>query len=141
MKDKPTIYHITNATTGEKVLEAAHSPQEACQQAGWSVHDCYVVSARPQRRPGHYRDNQLYIKLTCKVCPYQYGECLRKDDQTCPCQSNTPDLKEWYTQVSKAHLCDFVGKHLMSQDYRLQQKWVTVEEALRILSPLSSSTA
>ena len=141
MKKKQTIYHVTNATTGVKVLEAAYSPQEACQQAGWLIVDCYVVPAKPQRKPGHTTGPSVFIKLPCQVCPYQYGECVRTEEQTCPCQSETPELNEWFRQASLAHLCEFTGGHLTHKDYYLRQKWVTVEEALRILRPRSSSAA
>ena len=35
-------YRITNRITKEIVMVVANSAQEACQQLGWLIGDCYV---------------------------------------------------------------------------------------------------
>ena len=129
------IYEVTNKATGQKRYSVSTNAQDACQRACWPIGDCFVYEQKPKRRPmSHDRPLTLY-KIPCRLCPYQYSECVNPPGEQCPCQSDTTDLNDWQKQVSKAYQCPHVGHQLQRQDYDLAQKWVTIEQAINELSP------
>ena len=138
MSKELKIYEITNRTTGEKHYVVSDNAQDACQQAGWLIGDCFVFEQKPRRRPMSHPEPLTLYKIPCRVCFYQYGECVNPPGEQCPCRPDSPDLNEWLKQVAKAHLCPHVGEQLKSQDYDLAQKWVTIEQAIKELSPQQS---
>ena len=138
MRDKLKIYEITNRTTGEKHYLVSDNAQDACKQAGWLIGDCFIVEQKPSRKPSSDNHTHLLVKIPCRLCSYQYAECVSPPGEQCPCRPDTPDLNEWLKQVAKAHLCPHVGEQLEKQDYDLSQKWVTIEQAINELSPQPS---
>jgi len=129
------IYVVTNRTTGEKSYQPATNAQDACQQAGWLIGDCYVVTLSPRYKPVPDHDPLVLVKLPCQICPYQWAECKKPAGGECPCRREMPDLKEWLAEVTKSHLCEFVGEELAKTDYRQGQKWLPIAQAIKELSP------
>jgi len=129
------IYVIVNRNTGEVVRQAASNAEDACQRAGWLIGDCFVREQQPRYKPVPDHEPLVLVKLPCQTCPYQWAECLKPPEQDCPCRREMPVLNEWLKEISKAHLCEFVGKELAKTDYRLGQKWVTIAQAIKELSP------
>jgi len=131
------VYEVTNRETGEKHYSVSTNAQDACEQAGWQIGNCYVVEQKPKRSLDAETPSQLVVKIPCLTCPFQYAECIKPEEAECPIQHNAPELNEWLKQVTKAHLCPYVGVELKKKDYLLRQKWVTIEEAVRELAPKS----
>jgi hypothetical protein len=138
VREELKIYEITNRTTGKKHYSVSDNAQDACKQAGWSIGDCFVHEQKPRRKPVPDHEPLLLVKIPCRVCSYQYAQCANPPGEQCPCRPDTPDLNEWLKQVAKAHLCPHVGKKLAKVDYDLGQKWETIEQAIKDLSPQPS---
>ncbi len=129
------IYEITNRTSGDKSYQAARNAQDACQQAGWLIADCYINAQKPRYKPVPDHAPLCLVKLPCEVCPFQYAECLKPDAGECPAQPTAPELGEWLVQAAQAHLCQYSGQELKKTEYQKRQKWVTIEDAIKLLSP------
>ena len=134
-KHEITIYRVVHRPSGEVSHQAATTNEEACKQAGWDIEDCFVTTAIQRYKPVPDHDSLILVKIPCQVCPYQWAECKKLPAEVCPCQHQIPDLKEWLTEITKSHLCPFVGESLAKTDYRLFQKWVTIAQAIKELSP------
>lgn len=137
MSQELKIYEVTNRVTGERRVVAAKSAQEACEQEGWLIGDCYVQEQTPRFEKLDNGSRAFLVKVPCKVCPYQYAECVSPAEIECPCRPNIPDFNRWLSEASKAHLCDYVGVPLKREDYNLLQKWTTIDEAIKILTEIS----
>jgi len=129
------VYEITHRTTGEKSFQAARTADNACEQAGWLIGDCFVVEQKPRVKPIPRHDPSVSYKVPCLTCPFQYAECRKPDDTECPTRPQAPELQEWLKQAAEAHLCPHVGVVLSKKDYQFQQKWLPIAEALEELSP------
>ncbi len=129
------IYEVTHKATGVKHYSVSTNAQDACQQAGWPIGDCFVYEQTPRRKPMPHHKFLTMVKLPCRVCLYQYGECVNPPGEQCPCRPDSPDLNEWIKQATKAHLCPHIGKELAKVDYDLGQKWTTIEQAIKELAP------
>lgn len=129
------IYEITNRTTGGKSYQPATNYEDACKQAGWLIEDCFVTEAIQRYKPVPDHEPVILVRIPCQVCPYQWAECRKPEDRDCPCRREMPDLNEWLKEITKAHLCEFVGKELAKTDYRLGQKWIPIAQAIKELSP------
>lgn len=129
------IYEVINRDTGEKSYQPATNAEDACKQAGWLIGDCFVREQKPRHKPVPDHEPLVLVKIPCKVCPYQWAECKKPPAEKCPCQREMPDLNEWLKEITKAHLCEFVGKELAKTDYRQGQKWLTIAQAIQELSP------
>lgn len=129
------IYEITNRNTGEKRYSVSDNAQNACKQLGWLIGDCYVNEQKPKYQHGKKRTPDLLFRVPCQVCPYQYAECKKVAGDNCPCQPETPDVKEWLNQATQAHLCLHVGSELAKKDHQLHQKWCPIEQAIEELAP------
>ena len=134
------IYEVVNRATGEKHYAATDSAQDACEQAGWLIGDCYVRELIPIRKPGQLSDPRQYVRISCHVCPYQYAECIKPADKECPVRPNTPDIYEWMRKATEAHLCQYTGQVLTPGGYKLSQKLVLLQEMIDKL-PSSPSPA
>jgi len=132
-----SIYEVTNRTTGLKSYQPATNAQDACKQAGWLIDDCFIVQERVTRRRGSGDTPLALVKIPCQTCPFQYVECKKPDDLDCPTRPSAPELQNWMKQAAEAHLCSFVGEDLTKKNHQLQQKWVTIEEAVKELSAKS----
>ena len=129
------IYKVTNRTTGEKSYQPATNAEDACKQAGWIIGDCYVNPQKPRYKPVPDHEGLTLVKVPCQICPYQYGECKKPTTEECPTQPTAPELQEWLKQAAQAHLCPYQGQDLNKKDYKLSQKWVTIEQAIKELAP------
>lgn len=128
------VYEITNRNTGEKSWQAASNAHDACKLAGWIIGDCYIEEEKPRYKPVPDHDPICLVKIPCKVCTYQWAECIAPAEMECPCRPDTPDLQEWLNQVNTAHLCDYVGQTLSKTDHRQGQKWLPTAEAIKELT-------
>lgn len=128
------IYEVIHRETGVKSYQAATTAEDACKQAGWLIGDCFVVPQKPRRKPVPDHEPLCLVKIPCLVCPYQYAECIKPEDEVCPTQREAPELPEWLKQASQAHLCTFIGVSLAKIDHRLYQKWIPIEDAVKELS-------
>ena len=128
------IYELTNLNTGEKQFSVSNNAQDACKQAGCIVGDCFVREVKPELRPRGDGHSVLMVKIPCRVCPYQFGECIRPVTGLCPVRTETPDILEWARQAALAHLCQHTGKALTRKDYNLYQKWCPMEQAIAELA-------
>lgn len=131
------LYHVTNRTTGERWLAITFNADDACKQADWLVGDCYVHEVTECRGHSKAGESPLKVNIPCRTCPFQYAECKKPDEADCPLSLNTPDLNEWLKQAATAHLCLHVGQDLTMKDYNLNQKWVTLAQAIEELAPKS----
>jgi len=129
------VYEITNRETGEKSHQAASNAEDACKQAGWLIGNCYVVLAIHHRTLDSQNEPVVLVRISCQVCPYQWAECKKPPRRICPCRREMPDLNEWLAEITKAHLCEFVGEELTKTDYRQFQKWTPIAQAIKELSP------
>lgn len=129
------IYDVTHRDTGEKRSTAALNSQDACIKVGWSTSDCFVVEQKPTRKLSQHHKYLPLYHVPCLVCPFQCGECNKPANEKCPVNPCAPDLKQWLIQASEAHLCPYQGNELDRKDHVLKQKWVPLEEALKILTP------
>ncbi|GAI62230.1 unnamed protein product [marine sediment metagenome] len=127
------IYIITNRSTGKKSYQEALNAEDACKQTGWLIGDCFVREVKPRYEARGGDHSALVVKIPCQTCPYQYAECLKPPDQDCPCRLKTPDLGEWMREITKSHLCQFVGEELTKTDYHLGQKWLPIAQAIEEL--------
>jgi len=131
------IWEVTNQTTGKKAYTAALSPQDACEQAGWIIEDCFVYHQKPRKQTVKGQGNILLVRIPCLVCPFQYTECLAPAFTECPVTHDAPTMTEWLKQVATAHLCDYVGQDLSWQDHNLRHKWLPMEQAIDELARTS----
>ena len=130
-----SIYEITNRTTGSKHFVADSSPQNACEQLGWLIEDCYVNLQEPQSHWTKDKGILRLVKIPCRVCPFQYAECIKPPQLVCPVRPAAPELKEWLILVTDAHVCPHVGVSLSKKDYGLGQKWLDKHQAVEELAP------
>ncbi|MBA7579300.1 hypothetical protein ES708_21170 [subsurface metagenome] len=133
LETEKKLYEITNRTTGHKQLSVSDNAQDACEQAGWNIGDCFVVEVKPKRKAGKDGHSDLMVKIPCQTCPFQYGECLSPAEVECPVSRDTPDIHEWTKRVLEAHHCDYVGVELSKTDHQAKQKWCSMEQAIREL--------
>lgn len=134
MGDELQIYEVTHRESGVKSYQPATNAEDACKQAGWLIGDCFVVAQAPQRPKKAYNTVGLLVHLPCSVCPYQYAECTKPDNEVCPHQPDSPELSQWLKQVSHAPSCPYKGIDLTASDYRLGQKWLPLADAISELS-------
>ncbi len=127
------IYELTNKDTGERHLSVSDNAQDACKQASWLIGGCYVREVKPERKARKDDHSALMVKIPCKVCSFQYGECKKPAEAECPVQTTTPELKDWLLRAAEAHLCDYYGQELSKNDYHLSQKWLPMEQAIEEL--------
>ncbi len=124
------LYEVTNRDTGEKHYSISDNAQDACQQVGLSIGDCFVIHQKPKRRAIGDSHSALLVKIPCQVCPFQYGECLSPAEAECPVSRDTPDIHEWTKRVLEAHRCDYVGVELSKNDHQARVKWCPMEQAI-----------
>ena len=134
-KGQKQIYEVTNRETGEKSFQPATTAEKACKQAGWLVENCFTALAIERWKPVPDHDPVHLIRIPCQVCPYQWAECKKGEQDECPCRREMPDLNEWLAEITKSHLCEFIGQALAKTDYRQWQKWVLIAQAIKELSP------
>ena len=134
---KLDIYEVSNQDTGEKVYKAATTPQDACEQAGWQIGDCFVFLQKPRSYHVADHDPILKVKISCRTCPFQFAECLKVDTEECPTRPSSPELQNWLKQAAESHLCGYIGVSLTKKDYYSGQKWVTIEIAVKELTAKS----
>jgi len=127
------IYEITHRATGETSFQAASSAEDACKKRGWPIGDCYVNPQKPRRSLDADTPSQLVVKIPCRTCPFQYGECRKPETEDCPTRPSAPELQNWLKQAAQAHLCQYVGVELSKTDYHLGQKWLPMEKAIEEL--------
>jgi len=128
------IWEVSNQDTGAKVYTAALNPQDACEQAGWKIEDCFVYHQKPRKQSVKGKGDILLVRIPCLVCSFQYTECLSPATTECPVPHDSPDMNEWLKQVIRAHLCDYVGQDLSKHDHTLRQKWLPMEQAIEELA-------
>jgi len=129
------IYEVINRTTGERSVHVSLNSQDACQQAGWLIGDCYVNVQKPRYRPTSRGKSEAMVKIPCRTCPFQYSSCNLEQGKPCPIKPEAPELKEWLKQASQAHLCPHQGQELTKKDHNLQQKCISLTQAIAELSP------
>ena len=128
------IYEVYNRSTGEKHYSVATNTLDACSLAGWQIRDCFVVEVKPRHKPVPGQETLLLVAIPCQTCPFQYGECRKLPDKECPCQLESHNLREWWRQAAKAHLCEYFGQQLKRNDYNLHQKWCPMDKAIAELT-------
>ena len=129
-----SIYRLTHLTSGKVAHIPATNPKKACTLVGWQMEDCHVLKLEPSWLPDGTHHSGFKVLLPCRLCPFQWAECLRGEDANCPIITNAPDFHEWLKQATQAHLCPHVGGALLRFDYKLHQKPYTVEEAITLLT-------
>jgi len=138
MTGEPTstskLFEVTNKTTGEQYYAVTDNPDDACQQAGWPVADCFVYEQTPRPRHEGNRKPQYYVKIPCQTCPYQYAECLKPEYTDCPIRQTDTDFNTWRKRALQAHLCNFTGHTLTKTDYQKGQKLVKLSVAITELT-------
>ncbi|MBA7688941.1 hypothetical protein ES703_97430 [subsurface metagenome] len=140
MSDELQIYEVLNTDTGMKSYQAATNAEDACTQAGWQREACYVVAQTPRRPRTAENKPGLLVHLPSNVCPYQYAECTKPENEVCPHRPDSPELSQWLKQVGHATTCPHKGIDLAASDYRLGQKWLPLTEAITELSSKPSAT-
>lgn len=128
------LYEVISRSTGERLLKAATSAEDACKSACLLIGDCYVHEAEGRLRKNDEGHSRTMVKLSCQVCCYQYAECLKPDGIECPARSNVPDWKAWIKTVLRAHQCPHTGVELAIKDHELHQKWLPIDQAIKELS-------
>ena len=128
------LYEVTHRATGESHFAVSNTAYDACVQAGWVIGDCYVVEQKPIAKYDKHERAILFVKIPCRVCPYQYTACNKPPEAKCPTQPETPELNQWLKEISKAHLCPHAGQDLGKRDYQKRLKRVPLEEATNELS-------
>ena len=127
------IYQVTNTVTGEERQVVGVNQQDCCRQLGWKIGDCFIREASTRYKASGRNHSALMVKLSCQVCPFQYGECQKPADIDCPVQPNAPELQEWLKQASQAHQCQYIGQELSKNDYHSGQKWLPMLQAIEEL--------
>ncbi|MBA7551440.1 hypothetical protein ES705_43980 [subsurface metagenome] len=124
------LYEVTLRATGDKHYAVDYNAQDACLQSGWAIGDCYVIPQKPITKLDKHERAILFVKIPCKVCPYQYTECNKPDDAECPIRPETEDPKQWLNQIAKALICPHAGEDLGKRDYEKRLKGVPLEQAV-----------
>jgi len=132
---KAKLYYITNRATKKRGLAVSDNAQDACKQLGWMIGDCFVQEAHEHLRRRKEHGLEPLVRVPTLTCPYQYAACKRPKNTPCSLNQDTPDLPEWLRVAMQAHLCAYVGEPLYKKDHALQQKWVTIEEAVKEFAP------
>jgi rubredoxin len=128
------LYEVTHRATGERHYAVDYNAQDACLQSGWAIGDCYVLEQKPITKLDKHERAILFVKIPCKVCPYQFTECNKVSDTDCPIRPETEDPKQWLNQIAKARICPHVGEDLGKRDYEKRLKRVTLDQAINELA-------
>ncbi len=128
------LYKVTHRDTGEKYYAVSDNAQDACEQAGWLIGDCFILEQDPRFKPTPEVPPAALYHIPCQTCLYQYTECIKPTNAECPIQHTTPELADYLWQASKAHLCSYIGSSLKKKDYLTHQKWVILQEAINQLA-------
>jgi len=134
MDNELKIYEVTLRETGEKHYAVSDNAQDACKQAGWQIGDCYVNIQKARHRQGKNQKPETLVKVTCQVCPWQYAECRKPEDEECPVERDAPELEAWLKRITRAHLCKYVGEPMPPAQYFKQEKWIPLGEAIKELT-------
>lgn len=140
MNQELKLYEVTNRNTGEKHYTIDSNAQDACLQAGWLIADCYIIEQQPIRKYDKHQRSTLLVKIPCHICSYQLTECNKPNDTDCPIQPQTSDLHQWLDEIAKSRLCHYVGHHLAPHDYQTWLKRVSLDEAIKELTPKAPPT-
>ena len=128
------IYRATNVITGICVHVPATKAQDVVDSLGWQLGETFIIVLEPTHHHSTGEADKLRVKVPCRVCPFQYAQCTIPKAETCPVQSQAPELSEWLKQVTQAHLCSHVGHSLDKKDHELHQVWLGTESAIALLT-------
>jgi len=128
------IFKATNVLTGICVHVPATRAQYVVDRLGWQLGETFIIVLEPAYHHSPGETDELKVKVPCRVCPFQYAQCTIPKDETCPVQSQAPELSAWLKQVTTAHLCSHVGHSLDKKDHQLHQVWLSTESAIAHLT-------
>ena len=128
------IYKATNVLSGICVHVPATNVQAVVNCLGWQLEDSFIIvlEPTPHKTPGE--KEELKVKVPCRVCPFQYAQCVLPKGETCPVTHSAPELNAWIKQVATAHLCSHVGHSLDKKDHQLHQVWLDTESAIALIT-------
>ncbi len=128
------IYKATNVLSGIVAHVPAANAQEVADSLGWQLGDSFIIVLTPSWQHAQGEKAELKVKVPCQVCPYQYAQCVKPKDETCPITTNAPEIKAWLKQITAAHLCSHIGHSLDKKDHQLSQVWLSTESAIALLA-------
>jgi len=131
---KLTLFMLVERVSGERHLVIAVDIPSACQQAGVNQEDVIASPAKPTFRKRKGGGLDFLVSVPTRTCPYQYAACKLPADQPCTLMPYHPDLHQWLKSATAAHLCQYTGVPMFKDDHALMRKWVTMEEAIALLS-------
>lgn len=121
-------YNVTHREElGTRTVQAS-SPEEACKLLGYLVNDCLTEEARLYDRYLKGEGSQIMVKLSTRVCPFQYAVCQLRDDTECPNRPDAPDATGWIKQATRSHLCEHVGPEITRKEWQGRYKWAKINE-------------
>ena len=127
-------YTVTHRPTGERKTAIACNPEEACTQCYWDINECLCEEQPHSERFIHNLGFQPLCKIPIRVCPYQYAQCALPTNVVCPNRPANPDVTAWVIEATQSHLCDFIGTELSKKEWTGYYRWVTIAEALTLLT-------
>jgi hypothetical protein len=112
------LYEVTNTETEQRFIAIAKDEDEAIQQSGWQVNQCAVVEVEVKHHPGHHYDPKYYVRVTIRVCPFQFCSCTLDYTEDCPYHPTSPTFNEWMTEAIQAHKCKHQGEEINDKQWR-----------------------